>query len=183
MDAPRLVASLARPDGNMTGLAGSSHDTSPKQLGLLAAVVPNVSGSLRRCPTITMPKGDLMRCSKRGRYSITSSARASSVGGSPSVSTQASINAWASSARCSAPRRPELLAPARLFELRDPAKPHGRCCRARSPRLRDLLWAFNPRREVVSSRMAGASAQEKIDKPTGKFLRPRSDIAPLELLA
>jgi len=37
--------------------------------------------------------------------------------------------------------------------------------------------------EAVSSRMAGAPAQEKIDKPTGTFLRPRSDIAPLELLA
>jgi hypothetical protein len=31
--------------------------------------------------------------------------------------------------------------------------------------------------------MAGAPGQEKIDKPTGNFLRPRSDIAPLELLA
>jgi hypothetical protein len=31
--------------------------------------------------------------------------------------------------------------------------------------------------------MAGAPAQEKIDKPIGTFLRPRSDIAPLELLA
>jgi hypothetical protein len=34
-----------------------------------------------------------------------------------------------------------------------------------------------------SSRMAGAPAQEEIDEPTGKFLRPRSDIAHLELLA
>jgi hypothetical protein len=31
--------------------------------------------------------------------------------------------------------------------------------------------------------MAGAPAEEEIDEPTGKFLRPRSDIAHLELLA
>ena len=45
------------------------------------------------------------------------------------------------------------------------------------------IQGANPRAEKVSSRMAGAPAQEKIDKPTGTFLRPRSDIAPLELLA
>jgi putative ABC transport system substrate-binding protein len=38
-----LVASLAQPGGNMTGLAGSSDDVSPKQLELLATVVPNIS--------------------------------------------------------------------------------------------------------------------------------------------
>ena len=38
-----LVASLARPGGNTTGLAGSSDDTAPKQLELLAMVVPNIS--------------------------------------------------------------------------------------------------------------------------------------------
>jgi putative ABC transport system substrate-binding protein len=38
-----LVASLARPGGNMTGLANSFQDTSPKQLELLATVVPNLS--------------------------------------------------------------------------------------------------------------------------------------------
>jgi putative ABC transport system substrate-binding protein len=38
-----LVASLAQPGGNMTGLAGSSDDSSPKQLQLLATVVPNTS--------------------------------------------------------------------------------------------------------------------------------------------
>jgi len=38
-----LVASLVRPGGNLTGLTGSSDDTSPKQLELLATVVPNVS--------------------------------------------------------------------------------------------------------------------------------------------
>jgi hypothetical protein len=37
--------------------------------------------------------------------------------------------------------------------------------------------------EAVSSRMAGVPAQEEIDEPTGKFLRPRSDIVHLELLA
>jgi hypothetical protein len=37
--------------------------------------------------------------------------------------------------------------------------------------------------EVVSSRMAGAPAEEEIDEPTGKFLRPRSDVAHFELLA
>ena len=38
-----LVASLAQPGGNMTGLAGSSDDSSPKQVELLATVVPNIS--------------------------------------------------------------------------------------------------------------------------------------------
>ena len=38
-----LVASLVRPGGNITGLASSSDDSSPKQLELLASVVPNVS--------------------------------------------------------------------------------------------------------------------------------------------
>jgi hypothetical protein len=35
----------------------------------------------------------------------------------------------------------------------------------------------------VSSRMAGTPAEEEIDEPTGKFLRPRSDIASFRLLA
>ena len=38
-----FVASLAHPGGNITGLSGSSDDTSPKQLELVATVVPNVS--------------------------------------------------------------------------------------------------------------------------------------------
>jgi putative tryptophan/tyrosine transport system substrate-binding protein len=38
-----FVASLARPGGNITGLSSSSDDTSPKQLELVATVVPNVS--------------------------------------------------------------------------------------------------------------------------------------------
>ena len=38
-----FVASLARPGGNVTGLASSADDTSPKQLELLASVVPGVS--------------------------------------------------------------------------------------------------------------------------------------------
>jgi putative ABC transport system substrate-binding protein len=38
-----FVASLAHPGGNTTGLAGSSDDTSPKQLELLAAIVTNPS--------------------------------------------------------------------------------------------------------------------------------------------
>jgi putative tryptophan/tyrosine transport system substrate-binding protein len=38
-----LVATLAHPGGNITGLAGSSDDSSPKQLELLTAVNPNVS--------------------------------------------------------------------------------------------------------------------------------------------
>jgi hypothetical protein len=37
--------------------------------------------------------------------------------------------------------------------------------------------------QAVSSMMAGAPAQEEIDEPTGKFLRPRGDIAYIELLA
>src|SRR5262249_13988941 len=35
-----LVASLAKPGANMTGLAGSSDDSFPKQLELLATIVP-----------------------------------------------------------------------------------------------------------------------------------------------
>ena len=38
-----FVASLARPGGNTTGLAGSSDDSAPKQLELLATIVPNLS--------------------------------------------------------------------------------------------------------------------------------------------
>src|SRR5258708_22095671 len=38
-----FVASLARPGGNITGLTGSTDDTVPKQLELLAAVVVNPS--------------------------------------------------------------------------------------------------------------------------------------------
>ena len=38
-----LVATLAHPGGNITGLAGSSDDSSPKQLELLTTVIPNVS--------------------------------------------------------------------------------------------------------------------------------------------
>jgi putative ABC transport system substrate-binding protein len=38
-----FVSSLARPGGNITGLTGSSDDTSPKQLELVTTVVPNAS--------------------------------------------------------------------------------------------------------------------------------------------
>jgi putative tryptophan/tyrosine transport system substrate-binding protein len=38
-----FVSSLAHPDGNITGLAGSSDDTSPKQLELLKTFVPHVT--------------------------------------------------------------------------------------------------------------------------------------------
>lgn len=38
-----LVASLAHPGGQVTGLAGSSDDSSPKQIELLSSVVPNLS--------------------------------------------------------------------------------------------------------------------------------------------
>jgi putative tryptophan/tyrosine transport system substrate-binding protein len=38
-----LVASLAHPGGNITGLAGSSDDSSPKQLELLVTIMPNLS--------------------------------------------------------------------------------------------------------------------------------------------
>ena len=38
-----FVASLAHPGGNITGLSSSSDDTSPKQLELVATVVPSVS--------------------------------------------------------------------------------------------------------------------------------------------
>ena len=36
---------------------------------------------------------------------------------------------------------------------------------------------------AASPRMTGAPAEEKIDEPTGKFLRPGSDIAYFKLLA
>jgi putative ABC transport system substrate-binding protein len=38
-----FVASLARPGGNTTGLAGSANDTSPKQIELLTTIVPKLS--------------------------------------------------------------------------------------------------------------------------------------------
>ena len=38
-----VVASINRPGGNVTGLASSSDDTTPKQIELLATVVPNLS--------------------------------------------------------------------------------------------------------------------------------------------
>jgi putative tryptophan/tyrosine transport system substrate-binding protein len=38
-----IVTSLARPGGNITGLATSADDTAPKQLELLAMAVPNLS--------------------------------------------------------------------------------------------------------------------------------------------
>jgi putative ABC transport system substrate-binding protein len=38
-----FVASLARPGGNITGLASSSDDASPKQLELLTMIVPGLS--------------------------------------------------------------------------------------------------------------------------------------------
>jgi putative tryptophan/tyrosine transport system substrate-binding protein len=38
-----LVASLAQPGGNVTGLAGLSDETAPKQLQLLRSLVPNIS--------------------------------------------------------------------------------------------------------------------------------------------
>jgi putative ABC transport system substrate-binding protein len=38
-----FVTNLAHPGGNLTGLASSGEDTSPRQLKLLAAVVPNLS--------------------------------------------------------------------------------------------------------------------------------------------
>jgi putative ABC transport system substrate-binding protein len=38
-----FVASLARPGGNTTGLAGSSDDSAPKQLELLTTVMPRLS--------------------------------------------------------------------------------------------------------------------------------------------
>jgi putative tryptophan/tyrosine transport system substrate-binding protein len=38
-----IIASLARPGGNITGLASSNDDSAPKQLELLATAVPNVA--------------------------------------------------------------------------------------------------------------------------------------------
>jgi putative ABC transport system substrate-binding protein len=39
----RLIASLTRPGANITGMAGSTEDSSPKQLALLQAVVPSLA--------------------------------------------------------------------------------------------------------------------------------------------
>jgi hypothetical protein len=52
---------------------------------------------------------------------------------------------------------------------------------AQSSHVRPLIGQASPASAL--SRMAGASAEEKINEPTNKFLRPRSDIAHLELLA
>jgi ABC-type uncharacterized transport system substrate-binding protein len=38
-----FVTSLSHPGGNITGLTGSSDDTAPKQMELLATIVPNIS--------------------------------------------------------------------------------------------------------------------------------------------
>jgi len=48
---------------------------------------------------------------------------------------------------------------------------------------RTSVQGVNHRGEFVSSRMAGTPAEEEIDEPTGKFLRPRSDIASFRLLS
>jgi len=48
-----FVASLARPGGNTTGLASSADDSSPKQLELLATIVPGLS----RVAVLTNPHG------------------------------------------------------------------------------------------------------------------------------
>jgi putative ABC transport system substrate-binding protein len=52
-----FVSSLARPGGNITGITGSSDDSAPKQLELLATVVPNTSriGVLGNPATPTYP--------------------------------------------------------------------------------------------------------------------------------
>jgi putative ABC transport system substrate-binding protein len=50
-----FVASLAHPGGNTTGLAGSSDDSTPKQLELLATVVPGLS----RVAVLTNPDSPL----------------------------------------------------------------------------------------------------------------------------
>jgi putative tryptophan/tyrosine transport system substrate-binding protein len=47
-----FVASLAHPGGNITGVAGSSDDTAPKQLELLATAVPKLS----RMAILTNPR-------------------------------------------------------------------------------------------------------------------------------
>ena len=47
-----FVASLAHPGGNTTGLAGSSDDSAPKQLELLATIVPRLS----RVAVLTNPQ-------------------------------------------------------------------------------------------------------------------------------
>jgi hypothetical protein len=67
-----------------------------------------------------------------------------------------------------------------MFNLALPLQRAGARLRGSSGRFKASILRGARR---YQSRMAGAPAQEEIDEPTGKFLRPRSDIAHLELLA
>ena len=51
-----FIASLARPGGNITGLASSTDDTSPKQIELLIAIFPNLS----RIALLTNPDNSVL---------------------------------------------------------------------------------------------------------------------------
>jgi putative ABC transport system substrate-binding protein len=75
-----FVASLARPGGNITGLSSSSDDTSPKQLELVATVVPNASriGLLGNPSSVVyddVKKGTLNAAQKAGLSVIPVEAR------------------------------------------------------------------------------------------------------------
>src|SRR5258706_16338221 len=75
-----LVASLARPGGNITGLTGSTDDTAPKQLELLAAVVvsPSRIALLGNPDSPTYPpvrKSALEAAKKAGLLLVTVEAR------------------------------------------------------------------------------------------------------------
>jgi putative tryptophan/tyrosine transport system substrate-binding protein len=75
-----FVASLARPGGNITGLTGSTEDTAPKQLELLAAVVvsPSRIALLGNPDSPTYPpvrKSALEAAKKAGLLLVTVEAR------------------------------------------------------------------------------------------------------------
>jgi ABC-type uncharacterized transport system substrate-binding protein len=75
-----FVASLARPGGNITGLASSSDDTSPKQLELVGTVVPNVSrigllGNPASPPYADVRKGAQTAAQKAGLTLVAVEAR------------------------------------------------------------------------------------------------------------
>jgi putative ABC transport system substrate-binding protein len=75
-----FVASLAHPGGNTTGLAGSGDDSSPKQLELLATIVPKLSRvaylTNPQSPTsVTLMKSAQSAAEKAGILLVTVEAR------------------------------------------------------------------------------------------------------------
>jgi putative tryptophan/tyrosine transport system substrate-binding protein len=71
-----VIASINRPGGNVTGLASSADDTTPKQLELLATVVPNLSRiSVLMNPTnFHQPRTNAQGCANLSRHTGASRA-------------------------------------------------------------------------------------------------------------